>query len=399
MNSLFTTDDTWALVALIVAGTTFAIWLEQRFKWAAKISAPVIALAIAMSLTNTGIMPMQAPAYDFIGDYLVPLALPLLLFRANLSVIVRQTGSMFFAFHISSVGTILGAVLAFSLLKNSVPDPANAAGIMTGSYIGGMINFMAISETTHAAGDMTSALIVADNLVMAALFLILLSIAGSLFFLKHYPHLAESDSDAARNNAADHWQRKGIALLDIGKSLAVASAITGIAMLTKKYLDPLCTAVDGDPAWLAMWKVLGSNRYVLITTTSLLVSSLFARALADINGPEEIGSFILYLFLFTIGLPADLKMVLWKSPLLFAFCAIIAFTNLIFTLVVGKLFGFKLEDLLLSINANVGGPPTAAAMAISKGWASLVLPAILVGIWGYIIGTPAGLLVTSWLSK
>lgn len=397
--TLLKPDDTWPLVALIVTGTTLSIWLEQRFQWASKVSAPVIALLIAMVLTNVGIMPMEAPSYDFIGGYLVPLALPLLLFRANFLDIAQRTGKMFFAFHISSVGTILGALLAFALLKDSVPEPEKAAGIMTGSYIGGMINFMAISESTQAAGEMTSALIVADNLVMAALFLVMLSIAGSRFFLRNYPHLEESDSAAAASNAAAHWQRKGIALLDIGKSLAVASTVVGIAMLAKKYLDPICTVLPDDPSWLTMGKVLASNRYVLITTMSLLTSSLFARALSDVNGPEEIGSFILYLFLFTIGLPADLKMVLWKSPILFAFCGIMAFTNLIFTLLVGKLFGFKLEELLLSVNANVGGPPTAAAMAISKGWATFVLPAILVGIWGYIIGTPAGLLVTSWLSK
>ena len=52
-----------------------------------------------------------------------------------------------------------------------------------------------------------------------------------------------------------------------------------------------------------------------------------------------------------------------------------------------------LEHLLLCVNATLGGPATAAAMAIAKGWPRLVLPAVLVGIWGYVIGTPLGLLV------
>ena len=56
------------------------------------------------------------------------------------------------------------------------------------------------------------------------------------------------------------------------------------------------------------------------------------------------------------------------------------------TLLVGKLFGFNLEELLISSNATIGGPTTAAAMAISKGWDDLVLPAMLVGVWGYVIG-------------
>ena len=60
--------------------------------------------------------------------------------------------------------------------------------------------------------------------------------------------------------------------------------------------------------------------------------------------------------------------------------------NMAVTLLVGKLFGFNLEELLISSNATIGGPTTAAAMAISKGWDDLVLPAMLVGVWGYVIG-------------
>ena len=63
--------DTWSLWALIVSGTALAIWLENNFKWAAKLSGPVIALLIAMVLSNLRIMPAESPAYDFIGDLAV----------------------------------------------------------------------------------------------------------------------------------------------------------------------------------------------------------------------------------------------------------------------------------------------------------------------------------------
>jgi len=36
---------------------------------------------------------------------------------------------------------------------------------------------------------------------------------------------------------------------------------------------------------------------------------------------------------------------------------------------------------LLAANATVGGPTTAAAMAISKGWNEHVVPAILCGLF------------------
>ena len=56
-------------------------------------------------------------------------------------------------------------------------------------------------------------------------------------------------------------------------------------------------------------------------------------------------------------------------------------------------FKFKLDELLLASNACIGGPTTAVAMAIAKGWNSLIIPTMLSGIWGYILGNYAGILV------
>ena len=48
-------------------------------------------------------------------------------------------------------------------------------------------------------------------------------------------------------------------------------------------------------------------------------------------------------------------------------------------------------ELAVAVNATLGGPPSAAAMAISAGWTRLVLPALLMGLLGYAVGTPLGI--------
>jgi uncharacterized membrane protein len=401
MKPLIAPEDTWTLWAVIIGGTGAAIWLEQAYRWAAKVSAPLLALGLAMVLSNSRVMPMDSPAYRFVGDYLVPIALSLLLFRANLIRIVRTTGWMFVAFHVSSLGTILGAIVATLSLRGRIAEIEHAAGMMTGSYIGGGINFFAIRESYHVSEAVANPLLVADNFVMAAIFVALLAIASNRFFLRHFPHphSQEVDSDAARNLAAEHWCRKGIGLLDIAKGLAFAL----VAVAGADRLGRLLNLQFGDTGQaglvLQMVQTLLTNQFVLITAVSLAMATLFHRQLQSVNGPEEIGGYMLYLFLFTIGLPADLAAVLWNVPLLFVFCGIIAVINVVVTLVIGKLLGFGLEELLLCINANLGGPSTSAAMAISRGWSALVLPAILVGIWGYAIGTFVGILVAEMLMR
>jgi uncharacterized membrane protein len=109
--------------------------------------------------------------------------------------------------------------------------------------------------------------------------------------------------------------------------------------------------------------------------------------------------YLLYLFFFVIGLKADLIEVVTRVPVLFLFCLVMAGTSLAFALVVGKLLRLNLEELLLGVNASLGGAPSAAAMAISRGWSNLVLPGLLAGIWGYVIGTFIGILVTETLLR
>ncbi len=45
----------------------------------------------------------------------------------------------------------------------------------------------------------------------------------------------------------------------------------------------------------------------------------------------------------------------------------------------------------------MGGPTTAAAMAVSRKWNALVLPAILCGTFGYAVATFIGVGVGYWL--
>ena len=393
MTSLITPDNHWPIWACILAGTALCIYLEQTRKWAAQISGPVLALLVAMGLSNFKILPTASASYDVIEDYLVPAAIPLLLFRANIVRILRETGSMFLAFHVASVGTVLGGFLAAFIFRGSFDRVPEAAGIMTGSYIGGAVNFVAIADSYKVGGNLTNPLLVADNFIMAGMFAALLVIAGSKLFRRYYPHphsLAGDKEDVVAL-AARHWRRKEVSLLDIAQALAIAFVIAAISI---KATSALKAQVSSK-----IVQSLFGNPFVLITFLSVGINTVFHRWTEKIQGAEDLGMYLLYLFFFVIGLKADLVEVVRKVPVLFGFCLVMAGTNLVFTLAVGKLLRLNLEELLLSVNATLGGAPSAAAMAISRGWSNLVLPGLLAGIWGYVIGTFIGILVTETLLK
>ena len=391
MQSFISANDAWSLWAVLITGVAACIYLEQNFKWAAKTSGPLLALVGGMLLSNTRLLPTDAPTYDTVDDYLVPLALPLLLFRANVIRIVRESGKMFLAFHIAAIGSVLGAFIAGFAFRGAFPRVPEVTGIMTGSYIGGGVNFVAIKSTYDVSADLTNPLLVADNFIMAGMFAVLFMIAGSQFFRARFPHphsLAGDSQDAAAL-AARHWQRKPIALLDIAQALAVAAIVAVVSIKASG-------AIKASTESKLVHSVFG-NPFLLMTVLICTITTLFHRWTEKIHGSDELGVFLLYIFFFVIGLRADLIQVIRNVPVLFAFCLVIAATNLVFTLVVGKLLKLNLEELLLSVNATLGGAPSAGAMAIARGWTNLVLPGILAGIWGYVIGTFVGIVVAETL--
>ncbi|MBN2475281.1 MAG: DUF819 domain-containing protein [Pirellulales bacterium] len=387
MPALVAPGDAWTLWAIILAGVAASIYLEQTYRWAAKMSGPVLALVAAMVLSNLKITPTASPTYDVVHDYLVPIAIPLLLMRADVRRIVRTSGTMFAAFHLSALGTLLGALLAAWLFRGVFEHLAEVTGIMTASYTGGGVNFFAVKGSFQVSEDLTNPLLVADNFIMAGIFGLLLVLAGTRLLLRLYPHphSLETNTENGRSLAAEHWRPKQISLLDIAKCLAFAVVVSAVshklaAAIAATSLPPLARAVVG-------------NQYVLITLLSVTAATLLHRRIEKIGGSEELGAYLLYTFFFVIGLPADLVAVMTKVPMMFVFCLVIALVNLTVTLLLGKLLRLNLEELLVCVNATLGGPPSAAAMAITKGWSKLVLPALLVGIWGYVIGTFLGVLV------
>ena len=385
MTTLIHADQTWLLWTVILVGVALSIWLEQAYAWAAHVGGPLLLLGTAMILANLRIMPPQAAVYDVVQDDLVPLALPLLLLRADIFHIIRTTGWLLFAFHFASLGTVLGAIGASLLLSNYIADVDQTAAIMTASYIGGAVNFFAVARSYETSVNVTGPLLVADNFIMAGVFMILLALSVSRWAKQHYRHPHTSDAVDSRALAEEHWKRKEIGLFDIAAALAVGVTIVTIARGTS-------SLVQAHMAASLLKGVLG-NLFVHITFWSTLAATLGGRWLVKIHGVEEMGGYLLYVFLFVIGLPADLYEVFTSVPMMFLFCAIIAGANIVVMLIAGRIFRLNLEDMILAVNASIGGPPTAAAMAIAKGWSKLVLPGLLVGIYGYMIGTAVGLTV------
>ena len=136
----------------------------------------MIAIGTTFVLSNLRVIPSSAPAYDVVWGYLVPLAIPLLLFKADLKRILRESGPTLLAFAAGAVGTVAGTWIAYQLVPLG-EEGWKLAGIFCATYVGGSLNYMAASEALDLrSGDLLAAGIAADNLVMTLYFLVLFAL-------------------------------------------------------------------------------------------------------------------------------------------------------------------------------------------------------------------------------
>lgn len=395
-KSLVSPENTWMLFAILTGIVAVSIHLEQEYKWANKITGSVIALIIAMTLSNLKVIPLEAQAYDIVWDYIVPLSIPLLLYHANIHRIFKESGRLIVIYLISGLGTVLGAIIAFFIFKNKIPEAYKISAMMTGSYTGGGLNFVAMSKDFKVGGDMVSATVVADNLLMALYFFFLMAASGMSFFLKKFNHPIidevekKGDTGTGKTKAAEFWTAKNISLKDIAFSVGIAFIIVAVSTELAGLFKSI---IPTGNLFLNLVNGLLGNSFLIITTVTMILATVFEDFFTKLNGAQEIGSYLIYIFFAVIGIPASIPLIITKSPILLLFCAVIVIVNMLITFGFGKIFNFNLEDMIIASNANIGGPTTAAAMAIAKGWEVLIVPSVLVGTLGYVIGNYYGILV------
>ncbi|PHM37310.1 DUF819 domain-containing protein [Xenorhabdus innexi] len=396
-NTLINADNSLMLWAFIMIAVAVAIMLEQKYKWATKIPGAVIALVIAILASNLHIIPTEAPAYDVVWEYIVPLAIPLLLFKTNLHNLITGSWRLLILFLISSVATMVGTVVAFHLLRGYIPELDKISGMISASYTGGGVNFAAMAAKLEPSQSMIASTIVADHMMMAAYFIILMVISGWTvarnFWGSPYSDAIDNDSnlDKSRTLAAAYWKPKNIALKDIALSLAWSIFIVVLSFHLSSWLKALFGQPDSIYQELVFSLI--SDKYLLLTTVTFIIVSIFKKTFSNLNGTQELGTYAIYMFFVVIGIPASIHAIISNAPLLFVFVFIIAMINLLITFGAGKVFKFSLEENILACNANIGGPTTAAAMAISRGWNSLVGPIMVIGTVGYVIGNYVGTFV------
>ena len=375
------------VMAVLVGVVSFWFWLERKTRWNIFNFLPplIFVYASPVLLSNSGVIPFESAAYDFLRQYGLPVFIVLMLIKVDVLSTVRIMGKGVLVMLLGSVGVVVGGVLAYTLgqslhIGDFFPlsvESWKAFGTLAGSWIGGTGNMTA----AHAALDGS-----AMDLTMAAA-------ADQMIYLVWLPLLLGCKAFAERFN---RWARvpegrmeqmeQAAAEFDTSESaptmvqlLYLALIALGLTWISMGLADVLPPVVIGGATVItaATWLIL------LVTTFALFVSITPAR---NLPAAQSIAMVIIYVYVARVGATMDLSNVDWSQMGGFVAMAYVWIAiHGAFILAGAYIFRVDIHTLAIASAANIGGAASAPIVAAHHR-ESLVPASILMALIGYALG-------------
>lgn len=363
-------------------------WLV-RTTFLRHIGTALLVILVTALAANLGVVPAGSTAdqpvavYDGIFAVVAPLAIFLLLIPVNLRDIARAGAGMVGLFILGSLGTAVGVILGMWLIGGPAgigEDFRAVAGMFTGTYTGGSVNFntVALEYDVVRDGVLYAGAIVVDNIVTTIWMIATLAIPRVLYRFWPGGRPTAGSASGGEPELGIETDTESLHPMDLGLTLGVG--------LFCVYLSEVLSD---------LWTAIPSAIYLTVIALALGQSPWADR----LKGVRTLGMFTVYLFLAVIGAFCDVRAMgelgsLGVSLLIFTSVAVLI--HGVITFGGARLLRIDPDIAAVASQANVGGGTSALAVARSLGREDLVLPGILVGSLGYAVGTFLGFAVAEY---
>lgn len=359
-------------------------WLSglPRLKPLFEVTPPVIYAYFLPTLSTTaGITPAASPAYDWMIRYLLPVALLLLMVTVDLKSVARLGGLALLMVVAGTAGIVLGAPIAFLVFEPWLPEGAwKGLAALSGSWIGGTANMVAIAESVGTPDAMLGPIIVVDTVVGYGWMGVLLFLSGwQARFDRRIGARTEAIEMANRRLTSLAADRRPLELREAAVIVGLGFVGATLAVAAGDRLPPV-----GDPTILSH-----TTWAVLIVVTGGLFLSFTPLSRLESRGASQVGYVALYLLLTAIGARADLKAVL-QAPVLLGAGILWIGVHAALLLLITRLARAPLFFFATGSMANVGG--AASAPVVAGVYHPAMAPVgLLMAVVGYILGIYAAL--------
>ena len=367
------------LVLFFVGFPALVVWLaEKKLAFVHKTGPAVICYAAGLALGNAGLLPEGAAAVQAaVSMVAVPIALPLLFFSLDVRGWTRSGPAALAAFGLEVVSITVVAVAGFLVFRGPIGgEAAKVAGMLVGVYTGGTINLAAVGSALRVPAPLFVAANASD-IVLSGLYLLFLMSVGKRVFRALLPR---SSSGAGLGTVEAYESGTSFAGLFQGRAAAPLACALGLAVAIAAAGAALSAAAPGG------WGTIAA----ILTITSLGIAASFAPRIRGIRLTFALGNYLILVFCLAVGSMASLSALASSAPAVAGYVALAIFGSLVLHGVLCALFRIDADTMMITSVAGICSPPFVPMVSAALGNRELLVPGVITGIIGWVIGTYLG---------
>jgi len=381
----FPWTDTASLLFILAGNAALWFFLEKRYAWKVfQIFPPLVFIYMVPAIfSNTGIIPLQSPVYDWMRQFLLPMFLVLLLLEIDVRAAIRLMGRGVLVMLAGTAGVVLGAPIAYAIVRGSLsPDAWKGFGALAGSWIGGTGNMAAVAEGLNTPGEIFGLAVIADHAVYLVWLPLLLASRSLAPWFHRFTGASEADVERLHEAAESLTTEKAeLEMRHLLYLVAIAAGCTALASGIADILPPV------PP-------VLSASTYKILIATSLGILLSFTPV-RTIPGSHTLAMALVYLFVAMMGARASVEALAGQGLPFVAGAYIWILIHGIFLVAAAKLLRVDVHTAAIASAANIGGAASAPIVAAHHN-EKLVPISILMALVGYAVGNYAAF-AAAWL--
>ncbi len=390
-----------AALALLVAASE---WLV-RHTAARHLGSALLVILLTAVAANLGAIPTVgegSPVYDGIFAYVAPLGIFWLLLQVNLSNLRRAGGPMIVLFFLGALGTTIGAATGLWVAggEDAFGESTFAlGGMFVGTYVGGSANFNAIALEYGVAED---GLLFAGASVVDSVYTTIW-MAATVVLPRLLVHRWPAGRAGSEPSGSEHRASRASAATPSAEA-AVDPATHDVRSTSPAEVAILlalgAATVHGSGLAAAWFAERGVHVPAMLFMTTAALAFAQVPAIARLGGAHLLGMTAVLFFLAVIGALCDLRALRGIGELgthLFVLAGVTILVHGTVVFLGARLLRLDPFAAAVASQAGVGGGTSALALARSLGRPDLVLPGILVGSLGQVVGNYLGFGLAEWL--
>lgn len=384
------------ILILYLFGPLLIIGLYQRFRLLSKAGTVIMAYAIGIVMSLSGLMDDSLPGAANVGriqgllqNLCVPLAIPLMLFSADFLGWTKSLRKTFIAFLCGVLAAGFSVLTAFLLFRNQgIPELEKVAGLMMGFYTGGTPNVASLNIALQPSSE--TFLLVNTFEIFITFFLLAFIIGGGFrLFRRLLPYLPEKKEppslskaeDVQASTAGDFENYRGMCSARILKGLILPMScsilILALAALLSFLLVPQAYRVVS----------------IILIITTLAIALSFWKRLRDTPKMFELGMYFILIFSIIVASQFQVSKIGSQSGGLVGFIAVVLSLCLLLHLLFARCCKVDADLFTISMVGLIFSPPFVPTVAGTLKSRRCLISGIVVGLLGYATGTYLGVLV------